>query len=93
MSSLKRLFEVLGSVTNSKLLSSKRASATCFGRSHGMHHIGSRHREKNTGCCQLSPQQCQLVPIVTCGRVACDLFLIQVIAAHESVKYDSFWVI
>lgn len=93
MSSLKGLFEVLGSVTNSKLLSSKRASATCFGRSHEMHHIGSRHREENAGCCQLSPQKCQLVPIVTCGRVACDLFLIQVIVAHESVKRDLFWVI
>ena len=92
MSSLKGLFEVLGSVTNSKLLSSKRASATCFGRSHEMHHIGSRHREENAGCCQLSPQKCQLVPIVTCGRVACDLFLIQVIVAHESVKRDLFWV-
>lgn len=92
MSSLKGLFEVLGSVTNSKLLSSKRASATCFGCSHEMH-IGSRHREENAGCCQLSPQKCQLVPIVTCGRVACDLFLIQVIAAHESVKRDLFWVI
>ena len=93
MSSLKGLFEVLGSVTNSKLLSSKRASATCFGRSHEMHHIGSRHREENAGCCQLSPQKCQLVPIVTCGRVACDLFLIQVIVAQESVKRDLFWVI
>ena len=93
MSSLKGLFEVLGSVTNSKLLSSKRASATCFGHSQEMHHIGSRHREENAGCCQLSPQKCQLVPIVTCGRVACDLFLIQVIVAHESVKRDLFWVI
>ena len=62
MSSLKRLLEVLGSVTNSKVLSSKRASATCLGHFHEMHHVGSRHCEKNAGCCQLPCNNANLFP-------------------------------
>ena len=39
-----------------------------------------------------TPQQCQLVPSVTRGRVACDLFLIWAIVNRESVKRDLCWV-
>lgn len=39
-----------------------------------------------------TPQQCQLVPSVTHGCAACDLFLIWAIANPESVKQDSCWV-
>ena len=38
------------------------------------------------------PQQCQLVPRVTRGHAACDLFLIRAIAPHESVKHELYWV-
>ena len=39
-----------------------------------------------------TPQRCQLVPSVTRGRVACDLFLIWAIVNRESVKRDLCWV-
>lgn len=39
-----------------------------------------------------TPQQRQLVPSVTRGCVACDLFLIWAIVNHESVKRDLCWV-
>ena len=39
-----------------------------------------------------TPQQCQLVPSVTRGHVACDLFLIWAIVNRESVKRALCWV-
>ena len=73
MPSLNTLLEVLGSVTSvtgKKLLSSKRASAACFGCSNEMHHkrhTESEHCEKSTGYWHLSLSNANLSPVSHVG--------------------------
>lgn len=98
MLSLKGLPEVLGSATlvaGSTCSSNKRAGGTrvlaasvrCTTKSTLNPSVSRRTQGAGR-----SPQQCQLVPSVTRGHAARDLFLIWAIAEYESVKPYLFWV-